>query len=225
VTDAAERASRFYAYESERPPIQDLVPADARRILDLGCASGAVGAALKRRQDTEVVGVEIDPVYAEGAERRLDLVVTADIEDLARSPDLEARLGRFDCLIAGDVLEHLVDPWAALETYAALLEPGAAAVISLPNVRFWETFWQLGYHGRWPRRSEGIFDRTHLRWFTIKDAYDLCACANLEVRHVTPLMRMRPSVGRLDTLARALRHVPLVRSFLTFQYVLLARKV
>ena len=42
-------------------------------------------------------------------------------------------------------------------------------MVSLPNVRFFETLWQLGVRGRWPRRESGIFDRTHLRWFTRKD--------------------------------------------------------
>ena len=54
------------AYEGERPEVQELVPAGARRILDLGCAAGALGAALKRRGGAEVVGVELDPAYAAG---------------------------------------------------------------------------------------------------------------------------------------------------------------
>jgi hypothetical protein len=37
---AAERAARVGTYENARPEVQALVPRDARRMLDLGCASG-----------------------------------------------------------------------------------------------------------------------------------------------------------------------------------------
>src|SRR5947199_224232 len=86
------------------------------------------------------------PRRASTAER-LDRLVEADVEELAASDDLEAELGRFDCLVAADVLEHLGDPWRALTAFAALIEPGGRAVISLPNVRFWTTLWWVGVRG------------------------------------------------------------------------------
>jgi hypothetical protein len=48
--EASLRERRRHAYENPRPEVQALVPRDAGRILDLGCASGALGAALKERQ-------------------------------------------------------------------------------------------------------------------------------------------------------------------------------
>ena len=76
----ADRAARVGTYENARPEVQALVPRDARRVLDLGCASGALGAALKARQGCAVVGVEVDPLYAARARERLDEVVEADLE-------------------------------------------------------------------------------------------------------------------------------------------------
>ena len=52
-----ERAARAAAYERARPEILVHVPRDARRVLDLGCATGTTGAALKHRQAAEVIGV------------------------------------------------------------------------------------------------------------------------------------------------------------------------
>src|SRR5215210_3617213 len=89
-----DRAARARAYESARPEIAALVPPGARRVLDLGCATGALAAALKARGPVEVVGVERDPGYAAEAERRCDRVVVADVEALA--PRAEVELGRFD---------------------------------------------------------------------------------------------------------------------------------
>jgi methionine biosynthesis protein MetW len=199
------------------------VPRDARRILDLGCASGALGAALKARQRCEVVGVEIDPAYAADAEARLDRVVCADLEELSGRADLEQDLGRFDTLICGDVLEHLVDPWRVLRAFAALLEPGGRAVVSLPNVRYWDTFRQLGLKGTFPRQDFGIFDRTHLRWFTLADAIGLLQQAGLEVEEVSPQLRLRPVGSRFDRHIRWMARTKL-RAVFAYQFVIAGRR-
>jgi SAM-dependent methyltransferase len=215
----ALRSSRAFAYENPRPDVQALVPPGARRILDLGCSSGSVGAALKARQGAEVVGLELDAGYAADAGARLDRVIVADLEAF---DDLDG-LGTFDCLVAADVLEHLRDPWTVLARFAALLAPGATAVVSLPNVRYWDTFWQVGWKGSWPRRHEGIFDATHLRWFTLWDAYELLRAAGLEPGTVSRQMRFAPQGTRWDRHARRLERTPL-RPFLTFQHVIAARR-
>lgn len=206
-----ERQARAHAYENARADVQALVPPGARRILDLGCASGALGAALKARQPCAVVGVEADAAYAADARARLDEVIVADLAALDPAP-----LGRFDCLIAADVLEHLVDPWAVLARCATALEPGARCVISLPNARHWEVLWEIGVRGRFPRRPAGIFDATHLRWFTLGDVWGLCSAAGLEVEQVVRVPR--PGAGGWTTA------VPGVRAFGAFQHVVAARR-
>ena len=210
------RAVRAHAYENPRPEVVALVPPAARRVLDLGCSSGALGAAVKARQPAEVVGIEIDPAYVRDATPRLDRVICAPLEDVDTTG-----LGTFDCLVAADVLEHLADPWTQLARFAALLEPGGRAVVSLPNVRHWETFWQLGRRGTWPTRSQGIFDRTHLRWFTLFDAHGLFERAGLEVEQVERVIRVRPE---RDGGPQWLGRIPGVRPFVTFQHVLAGRR-
>lgn len=214
-----------HAYESPRPEVQALVPAGARRILDAGCSSGALGAALKARQGAEVVGVEVDPVYAAAARERLDAVVEADLEELAARPGLRDELGRFDCLVAADVLEHLRDPWGVLRTLVELVEPGGTVIVSLPNVRHWETFWALARHGTWPRRSEGVFDATHLRWFTLADAIGLLDQAGVETVQVSRQVRLGTHYNDVwDPRIRWAARVPGLRAFLTFQHVLAGRR-
>lgn len=213
------RAVRAAAYENPRPEVQALVPRDARRILDIGCSSGALGAALRERQGARVVGIEGDEAYAADAGARLDAVVTADLETWDPGTLREA----FDCVICADVLEHLRDPEAVLARLAAVVEPGGAVVVSLPNVRHWETFWQLGVRGTWPRRSLGIFDRTHLRWFTLRDAWGLVEGAGLRVERVERVLRVRPEGATGTVTARVLGRTP-ARTLVTFQHLLLARR-
>jgi methionine biosynthesis protein MetW len=211
----SERAARADAYESVRPEIAGLVPDRARRVLDVGCSTGWLAQELKARGPVEVVGIERDPEYAAQARERCDSVIEGDAE--AIDP---RELGRFDCLVAADVLEHLVDPWSALERYVAQLDPGCRAIVSLPNVGHWTTYVSLA-RGRWPRKAEGIHDATHLRWFTLRDAIDLLEDAGLRVEHVEHRPWLLHRGTRLD------RHAgPLGRlAPFTFQHVLAARNL
>jgi methionine biosynthesis protein MetW len=213
---------KTFAYENDRPDVAALVPAGVTRVLDLGCSSGALGEALKRREGCEVVGVEADADRAERAAQRLDRVVHDDLDGFAGA-GWRAELGRFDCLVAADVLEHLRDPWQVLASAVELLDTGGSAVVSLPNVRYWDTFRHLLLRGTWPRYEEGIFDRTHLRWFTRGDAVALLEGAGLAVERVDPIYRLRPSDWRTRRAGERLARGPL-KEFLAFQYVLRGRR-
>jgi SAM-dependent methyltransferase len=213
----AVRAARSAAYERARPEILEHIPPTATRVLDLGCATGTTGAALKARQPASVTGIELESDYAREAATRLDHVITGDVE--TAQPQ-----GTFDALIAADILEHLKDPWTALRRYAAQLEPGGTAVISLPNVGHWSTYANLA-RGTWPRKPEGIFDATHLRWFTLRDARELLLQAGLQPVSVTRRGWILARGSRLDALAPPLLRIPGLRTLVCFQFVLGARRI
>jgi 2-polyprenyl-3-methyl-5-hydroxy-6-metoxy-1,4-benzoquinol methylase len=176
--DGPARA-RTTGYESAREDVLALLPLNATNVLDIGCSSGALGAALKSRQTACVVGVEPDPVYAREASARLDRVVAEPVESfLVGPPPAEAP---FDCLVCADVLEHLVDPWRAVQQLVRLLAPGATAIVSVPNVLWYRSLRRLVVERRWPLEDQGIYDRTHLRWFSLSDANALVTAAGLEV--------------------------------------------
>jgi methionine biosynthesis protein MetW len=155
----------------------EAVPPGART-LDVGCAGGYLAVALRGR-GASVLGLEADPAAAEAAGRRGVEVVEGSAEDPVARATLRAH-GPFDALVCGDVLEHLVDPWTALRELAALLRPGGIAAISLPNAAHW-TVRRALLRGRFPREDHGLFDRTHLRWFTLGDARDLVRSAGLQI--------------------------------------------
>jgi len=178
------RQARAASYETARPDLQAHVPRSARSVLDLGCASGALGAALKRRQPATIVGIERDPELAANAAEQLDRVISGDIDVLLAGAEMPE--APFDCLVAGDVLEHLVDPWRALSQAADLLAPAGTAVVSLPNVAYFPGWLRLLRTGRWPMDDTGPFDRTHLRWFTIDDGLELVRQAGLRATTVEP---------------------------------------
>ena len=209
--EATIRERRRGGYETDRPDVQALVPRSAGRILDLGCASGALGAALKRRQGAEVVGIELDPGYARDAEDRLDRVVCADLV-----AGLEEDLGTFDCVVAADVLEHLRDPEPVLRMLRRYVRPGGRLVVSLPNVAHASVRAAL-LVGRFPYRETGILDRTHLRLFTFETAQELVRSAGFRVEAAYG------GSDRFGPVVNARIVGPLLRGLLAFSIVVLAR--
>lgn len=157
-------------FEFARPELVALVPATARRVLDVGCAAGRLGEALKARQSVEVVGVELDAKAAAAARNRIDRIVVGSIEDST----VTFPSGSFDCIICGDVLEHLRDPASALERIRGWLSDDGVLVASIPNTRHHSVVGAL-LAGNWTYEPAGLLDSTHLCFFTRQDIVDLLA--------------------------------------------------
>lgn len=153
-------------YEFDRPEVRAMIPGDARRVLDVGCGAGALGAALRRDRGIEVVGIELEPAAAERAAERLDRVIAADLDALDALP---TDAGRFDAIVLADVLEHLRDPARLLGALRSALAPGASLVMSVPNVKHWSVLEPLLVHDRFPYADAGLLDRTHVHLFTLDE--------------------------------------------------------
>jgi SAM-dependent methyltransferase len=180
-------------HEHLRAEVLDLLPPRPRRVLEVGCAAGVSGAAVRRRHPAcEVIGVEVDAGAAARAAGRLDRVLVGDVERL----DLEAagvEAGSLDALLYADVLEHLRDPWALVRRHAALLADGGWVVASLPNVRYCEVLLGL-LRGTWEYADAGVLDRGHLRFFTRREGERLLADAGLRVIGTRPIY-WQPATG------------------------------
>jgi ubiquinone/menaquinone biosynthesis C-methylase UbiE len=76
----------------------------------------------------------------------------------------------FDCIIFNDVLEHMTDPWAALEFSKSLLKCQSDIYIigSIPNFRFWGNIKEIILQKDFNYKSSGILDKLHFRFFTFK---------------------------------------------------------
>ena len=219
---AASPETRFkLAYTGARPDLLALVPAGACRFLDVGCATGALGEALKaERPGAVVVGVEPDPEMAALAEERLDRVLVEPVEQ-ALAGSLAGE--RFDCVVCGDVLEHLADPWSTLRGLVSLLDDGGSVVASLPNAGHLDTVVNLVFRRRWPYRERGIHDGTHLRFFALANVRALFAQAGLEVVALRRHYRIVERPHRVNRLA-PLFALPGLRELVAYQYLVLASR-
>jgi O-antigen biosynthesis protein len=154
-------------FEFDRPELRALVPAEAKRVLDVGCGAGALGAALRREREVEVVGLELSPTAAARAAARLDQAIEANLEELQELP---FEPGHFDAMVFGDVLEHLHDPHRLLRVLRPWLAADGALVCSIPNVGHWSVVLPLLAQDRWPYADAGLLDRTHVHFFTLTEA-------------------------------------------------------
>ena len=161
-------------------------PESAERVLDVGCGAGRLGEALKARQAARVVGIEVVPEAARRARGRLDEVFEGDAEAL----ELSFEHGTFDCVVCGDVLEHLRDPERFLERVRGWLVPDGRVVASLPNVRHHSVVSAL-LDGNWSYEPAGLLDETHLSFFTRRDMVDLFERAGFQVAE----LRIVPGPG------------------------------
>ncbi len=140
-----------------------LVPRDSR-VLDVGCGTGLIAWTLQEYRGAQVTGIEPSEPRARAAESRGIRVLVSPF-----APDCLETLGKFDVIVFADVLEHMVDPAAALRLALSALTPEGLMVVSLPNVAHWSVRWNL-LRGRFDYQPCGIMDATHLRWFTRESA-------------------------------------------------------
>ena len=75
----------------------------------------------------------------------------------------------FDLILVLDVVEHIENTELIIGTIKDLCANGSYVVLSLPNIKNIRVPYQIYLKNTFPRNNQGIFDKTHLRWFTMQD--------------------------------------------------------
>ena len=203
-----------------------LLTGENKVVLEIGPATGYISNALKERGCT-VTGVEIDPEAAEIARQFADEMIVANVEKLDFSAAFSNQ--RFDVVMFGDVLEHLVDPRNALEKTRGVLSDQGYVVASIPNVAHSSVRLML-LDGKFGYTEKGLLDYTHLRFFTREGMHRLFESAGYEITSWKRIETdglsdpfaedLRWSAENLPVdLIRALEHDPEAR---TYQFVVTA---
>lgn len=211
------------AYISNRDDIIKFIFAQPKKILDVGCSNGALGRKLKAFfPHSYVVGIEHDKVMAQLATAHLDRVIAEDLDGTAWKNEIQDEM--FDLIICADVLEHTKRPDIILSELTKHLDHQGKIIISLPNIRHWSAIFQIAVLGDWPERNSGIFDRTHLRFFTRQSAIRFITNAGLQLQQVVgkyPFYDDRK--GTLHAIGCTLAALPTAREFISYQYILICR--
>ena len=201
VATPSDTVARFYEtkasgyFAGARADFVARLPRDpSARVLEIGCGSGATGAlALQLGRAGCYTGVEVVESVAREARNHLTEVVTGDIERL--QPQWQPC--SFDALVLSEVLEHLVEPWTVLRKLHAFVRPGAVVLASSPNVSHWRVIREL-VEGRFRLADQGVFDRTHMRWFTPESYAAMFEQAGYQVLSITPVTPFSTRTQRIS---------------------------
>jgi 2-polyprenyl-3-methyl-5-hydroxy-6-metoxy-1,4-benzoquinol methylase len=187
------------------------------KVLDVGCATGVNGKyLLDKGLARSVYGIELMPEMAEEAKKFYAEVIVGSLDDI----DLLNGLGNnyFDHIICGDILEHLDDPWLVLKKLAGYLNENGKIIISLPNVQHIDVFYHIYFKNTWPVNERGIFDKTHRRFFTLKDIKKMVDAPGLKIVKIKRNFRFRDRIGsRFPVYGILLR--TFFKRLYTFQYI------
>ncbi|GHT92037.1 hypothetical protein FACS1894140_3490 [Spirochaetia bacterium] len=157
------------ALKNRTTPADEQVQAVRPRVLDIGCATGALLADLMKRGWT-CAGVEISP-SAEYARRERFLDVRGLPLEENHFPD-----SSFDLVLASHLIEHLNNPAAFVEEVYRILAPGGYFLVTTPNI---SGFQARLFKSRW---RSAIFD--HLYLFSVKTLSRLLAEKGFAIERV-----------------------------------------
>jgi 2-polyprenyl-3-methyl-5-hydroxy-6-metoxy-1,4-benzoquinol methylase len=211
-------------FSNIRYDVISLIPNNPdQKILEIGAGSGNTLVYLKEKHLAgHVMGVELMKIAGSNQENRLiDVFQIANIE----IEDIKASEEYFDVILCADVLEHLVDPWGAVDKISRYLKKDGLLIVSIPNLREWKTLFKVIFKGEFNYQAQGgIMDKTHLRFFCKKNVSGL-----LSTNLLTPIFS-KPNFmldvvpeGRKRKLINLLSF-RIFEDFLTVQYLFIAKK-
>lgn len=151
----------------------------SRKILELGAASGTQTSYLAADGKNTVVAADINAAAVEKLRRFTPHAYCVDL-NAADWPQTFREEGQFDTIVAADVLEHLYDPWSSLAMMTTLLRPNGEIILSLPYVGN-AAILGLISDDDFRYREEGLLDKTHIRFFGLRNIAQLHEHAGLKI--------------------------------------------
>lgn len=176
-----------------RPIVVQLDRFGARTVLDVGCGNGWFAAGLARcgfdsmGVDSSESGVDIARrTFPEVAYRRVDAM-------LPLPPSL---VGRFDAVVAIDVLDHVMLPRELIRQVATALRPGGLFVATMPYHSYLKNL-GIALSARFDERWHTLRDHGRLKFYSRRTALALLADCGLERLHFE-------TIGRIPPIARSM---------------------
>lgn len=209
---------KTHTYEYDIDLNSDTAPAqvismirEKSTVLEIGAGPGSITKRLIETKGCKVVALEVETSALEKLKKICDSVYSLDLNVSGWNDKILNDHGRFDYVIAADVLEHVYDPWRVLGEMKSLLNPSGSVVLSLPHAAHCAVLAcmvdeDIEY------RDWGLLDRTHIRFFGIKNIEDLYRNQGLAIEEVKFVVR----TGEMTEFATRWKKLPTdIRSALT----------
>lgn len=170
-------------YTRTRPEMCIYIPETHVRVLEVGCSNGGFRANLAKA--AEVWGIEPVADAAQHAAEKLHRVLHGVYQEVCEQlPD-----NYFDLVICNDVMEHMADDEYFLRDIQRKMTKGGRLMGSVPNMRLWPVLKGLLFSKEWEYQDEGVLDRTHLRFYTVKTLPRLLKRCGYKVEKFSPVNR------------------------------------
>ena len=168
------------------------LPADQRRLFELGCGNGSVAHALTRR-GWDVTGVDPSTEGIAQANRQypeLKLYTGSAYDELA------AQYGQFPVVLSLEVVEHVYFPRQYAATVFSLLQGGGTAILSTPYHGYWKNL-ALALSGKLDAHFTALWDHGHIKFWSMRTLTALLEEAGFrDIRF--------ERVGRIPALAKSM---------------------
>lgn len=130
------------------------IPKDAKKILDLACGEGYLHQILKRRFGKSVTGVDFKGYDYGFQYNKPDIY-----HDLNKYPYPFGKES-FDCIIAGEIIEHVYSPYNFLKELNRILKKNGILIVTTPNA--------CGVHHTFENPDKTEYKRPygHIQFFT-----------------------------------------------------------
>lgn len=158
------------------------------KVLEIGAGPGSITRHLANTLKCEVDALEVDPSAIALLQSYGLNAYPSDLNNAGWSKAIAETRGQFDYVIAADVLEHVLDPWAVLREMKALLNDTGEIILSIPHVGHAAVVACLldedFEYGPW-----GLLDKTHVRFFGVKNVQALVNDAGLVIEEAQFVVR------------------------------------
>jgi 2-polyprenyl-3-methyl-5-hydroxy-6-metoxy-1,4-benzoquinol methylase len=183
----------------ERVDLLELLPKDFKcnSILEVGCADGKNLLYFSKNLKTNInncLGIDI-------CKSNLNDYSAFPFEHISIENFVKNNNKKFDLIIFSDVLEHFYNPWSILKSVRNFLNSDGMVLISIPNLQ------NLNYlksfnTGEFFYTSTGLFDETHIRFFSTKSMVSYLEQIGYAISNVS----WRPDNTLIDLKNRAIDH-------------------
>lgn len=172
-----------------------------KRVLEIGAGPGSITKHLKYASNCQVTALELDCEAIKKLSPFCERIYQANLNEPSWV-DLLKDEGSFEVVVAADVLEHLYDPLAVLKQMTSFMNNDSCIIISLPHVGHSAIHVCL-IEEDFEYRDWGLLDRTHIRFFGIKNIQSLFENAGLKIVQAEFVIREPEQTEFADRWSRA----------------------